>query len=385
MRLFVLGAGKMGSETARDLLDREVSPEVSHVTLGDARPEAVQSLTRSLNDSRVEAVQIDVREPEALGREIKDFDSVINTTWYDFNLKVMEASLKAKVHYTDLGGLYHMTLKQLKMHESFVKAGVTAVIGGGSSPGTTNILAAYGAGMLDRVEEIKIRFSGKPSKKGEFLFPYSARTILDECTMQPAVFRNGQTVFVEPFSEPEKMVFPEPVGQVEDVYHCIHSEIATLPLTYKEKGIKQVNFKQSIGENLTDPIKVMIKIGLTSREPIDVKREKVTPIDLLYRCVENLPAPAGPLLGGEAVTVVGEQNGERVEVILQTLFTPDKPPPKHDSTGVAASIIGQMLARGEVRIKGVLAPEVAVNPKRYLEELAKRNITYDVILERSAK
>jgi saccharopine dehydrogenase-like NADP-dependent oxidoreductase len=181
------------------------------------------------------------------------------------------------------------------------------------------------------------------------------------------------------------MVFPEPVGEVEDVYHCIHSEIATLPLTYKEKGIKKVNFKQSIGENLTEPIKVMIKIGLTGREPIDVKGEKVTPIDLLYRCVENLPPPTGPVVGGEAVTIVGEHNGEKVEVILQALYTPDTPPPRYDSTGVAASIIGQMLARGEIRTKGVLAPEVAVNPKRYLDELAKRNIRYDVILKRSAK
>ena len=385
MKIFVLGAGKMGSETVKDLLDREVSPEVSRVTVGDLKYEAAQSLTRDLKDSRLKADQVDVREPETLVEKIKGFDSIINTTWYDFNLKVMEASLKAKVHYTDLGGLYHTTLKQLKMHEKFVKEEVTAVLGGGSSPGTTNILAAYGANMMDCVEEIKIRLGVKTLEKNEFQFPYSARTILDECTMQPAAFKNGQTVFVEPFSEPEKLVFPEPVGEVEDAYHCLHSEIATLPLTYKEKGIRNASFKQSIGRNLTEPIKIMVKIGLTNREPVEVKGTKVAPIDLLYHSVENLPPPSSRFVNGRAVTVLGEQNGEKVEVTLQALSTPQDTPPKHHHTAVAASIIGQMLARGEIRAKGVLAPEAAVNPKRHLEELAKRNIKFDVLVKRTAK
>jgi len=385
MKIFVLGAGKMGCETTRDLLDREVSPDVTQVTVGDSKAEASQNLMKSLKDNRLETEQIDVREPELLARKIRGFDSVINTTWYDFNLQVMEASLKAKVHYTDLGGLYHMTLKQLKMHEDFVKAGVTAVIGGGSSPGTTNILAAYGADMLDRVEEIKIRLGLKSLERSEFLFPYSARTILDECTMRPAVFRSGRTVFVEPFSEPEKLVFPAPVGQVEDAYHCIHSEVATLPLTYKEKGIENVSFKQSIGGNLTEPIKVMIKIGLTSSEPFEVNGIKVKPIDVLYRCVDNLPTPTGRFARGRTVTVIGEQNGEKVEVVSQALSAPDDPPPRHNATAVAASIIGQMLAHGEIKARGVLAPEAAVDPKRHLEELANRGIKFDVIIKRRAK
>lgn len=384
MRVYILGAGKMGCETARDLLDRDVSSEVSEVTVGDLSLEAAQSFKRSLNDDRVKVDHVDVRQTGNLALKIEGFDSVINTTWYESNLQAMEASLKARVPYTDLGGLYHMTLKQLKLREDFVKGGATAVIGCGSSPGTTNILAAYGASVLDTVEDIRVRFSGRPLGKGEFLFPYSARTILDECTMQAAVFRNGETVFVEPFSEPEKMIFPDPVGQVEDVYHCIHSEIATLPLTYESKGIRNVSFKQSIGNALTEPIKAMIKIGLTSRETIYVKGSRVAPIDVLYNCVDNLPPPTEPFVWGEAVTVVGQDEGEKVEVVLQALHTPETAPPRHDPTGVAASIIGQMLGRGEIKVKGVLAPEAAVNPERYLEELAKRNIEYDLIVKRPA-
>ena len=39
------------------------------------------------------------------------------------------------IHYTDMGGLFHGTLKQLKLSDRFAEAGISAVLGMGSAPG----------------------------------------------------------------------------------------------------------------------------------------------------------------------------------------------------------------------------------------------------------
>jgi hypothetical protein len=45
------------------------------------------------------------------------------------NLNVMQAALAAKIHYIDLGGLFTWTRRQLKLHQDFLRAGLTAIIG----------------------------------------------------------------------------------------------------------------------------------------------------------------------------------------------------------------------------------------------------------------
>lgn len=48
-------------------------------------------------------------------------------------------------------------------------------------------------------------------------------------------------------------------------------------------------------------------------------------------------------------------------------------------TGISASIAGQMLARREVKFKGVLPPEACIEPKIYMKELIQKNVTLQEI------
>ena len=68
---------------------------------------------------------------------------------YRLNLEVMEAALAAGCQYADLGGLYHVTIKQWELDPRFREAGLSAVMGIGSAPGITNVLARLGADRLD--------------------------------------------------------------------------------------------------------------------------------------------------------------------------------------------------------------------------------------------
>ena len=109
---------------------------------------------------------------------------------YRLNLSVMEAALDAGCHYADLGGLFHTTLKQLELDARFRRAGLSAVLGIGSAPGLTNLLARRGADRLDEAHSIDL-LDGAVEPGGGFALPYSAETVLDEFTMPAMVFEDG--------------------------------------------------------------------------------------------------------------------------------------------------------------------------------------------------
>src|SRR5438876_7060343 len=145
----------MAQSTVPDLLS---SPGVERV--GIAGRNAAKAKASAARDDRASAVPVDARDSAALIREFKRWDCVINSTWYDLNVPIMEAAIEAGIHYCDLGGLYHQTLRQLKLDARAKDAGVTCVLGIGSTPGTMNVMAIHGASKLDKIEKVLLRSSG---------------------------------------------------------------------------------------------------------------------------------------------------------------------------------------------------------------------------------
>lgn len=381
MRYVVLGgAGAMGRITVRDLFETADNVEI---VVADYNLRNAQKLARSYHSPRVKAAFVDVLDLKATTRLLRGAFAVINAVQYEFNLHVMKAALKARAHYLDLGGLFHMTRKQLKLHSQFKRAGLTAILGIGAAPGITNVLARSAADRLDRVREIHIRLGSIDETK--LLNPpplsssYSIQTILEEFSYPPAVFTKGKFEFVEPMSGEEKAIFPAPVGRQYPMY-TIHSEVATLPLTYRDKGIREVSFKIAFDRDFTEKVRFLRDIGLASEKPMMVNGIKVPPRDLLIRLIRSLPKPVvnGPLREYEVIRVVvkGKKDGKTQTWIVDchTRGMPRWGIGLDIDTGSPPSIAAQMLARGEVAVRGVIPAEVAVAPKPFFAELKKRNM-----------
>ena len=121
-------------------------------------------------------------------------DAMINATQHFWNITVMHAAAASGVHYTDMGGLFHVTRQQVELDEEFKKAGVTAVVAMGGAPGVTNILARYGAERLDTIEEAHA-FCGNVddtdwSRYGGWVVPVLARDLVRRVQrVGPAVHR----------------------------------------------------------------------------------------------------------------------------------------------------------------------------------------------------
>ena len=140
-RIAVLGAGAMGGAAAV-LLARHDDVELLVLDVDGERAERVAERAgargRGFDPATGELVE-----------GLAEVEAVCACIPYRVNLPTMEAALAAGCHYADLGGLFHVTLQQLELHERFERAGLSAVLGIGSAPGITNVLARLGADRLD--------------------------------------------------------------------------------------------------------------------------------------------------------------------------------------------------------------------------------------------
>ena len=376
MKIIVIGGcGAMGRAMVRDLLEQ---PDVSEIVVADIDAKKGGDYVRSLESEKAQFKEVDVKDHNRLVQALKGNAVVLNSTWIELYMPIFLAALEAKVHYVDLGGLFHGTKRQLQYHEDFKKAGITAVLCMGASPGMTNISAAEGAKKFDEIEEIKVRTGAKGGKG----FAYTPRTILDECMVKPVIFKDGKHVEIEPLSGLEKYRLPDPVGEVEGFY-SIHSETLTFP-TYINKGVRNVSFKVAFSASLVRMLNVLNDLGFLSTNPVTVKGVQISPREFL-----------DTFLGGQPVTetldeyksfrveLIGKKDGRRAHWAYETVVESNRKWGIKATavwTGVPASIAGLMLARGEVHPPGVFPPEAILDSGRFIAELAKRNI---IIKERT--
>jgi lysine 6-dehydrogenase len=373
------GAGAMGRITVRDLA--ETAPNVE-ILVADRDVRAGRALARTL-PRRVRVIEADASNPEALARVLHGTSVVINACHHDFNLRVMDAALAVRAHYCDLGGLFHVTKRQLKRDVEFRKAGLLALCGIGSAPGIVNVMARSAADRMDQVREIHVAVgtSDRTRREGASLLDtsYSILTVLDEASRPAALFTGGRLVFVEPLSYPLRVRFPKPVGTLEPAC-TLHSELATLPESYRAKGVREVSFRIAFPGGLLDRLRFVHAMGLTSTEPVRIGTSEFVPRQVLLSMLSRAPKAktVGPLDEYEIlrVTVSGRRDGRQITEIVDC-HVPGMP--SWDvgvdiDTGAPPSIVAQMLLSGEVTARGVLPPERAVPVSSFFRALAGRRM-----------
>ncbi len=359
MRILVLGGyGGMGSVAVKDLADSKVD----EVIVAGRDIERAKAVADQYNNA--DAVEMDAQDKN-LADKIKSLnpDVIINAAQYQFNIPIMKAAIKARVHYIDLGGLFHITKKQLKLHDKAKKRGVLCLLGMGSTPGTTNVIGSYLARKFDRVEQVSIRSGWRVLRKlKKPVIPYSPNTILDEFLMPAPIFVNGKIKFVRPLNTKVAFEFQKPLGRVSGHY-TIHSELATMPKNIG-KGVKRVDFAVAYPSEFTKLVESIIK----------KHRKKEDQIEALKR--STIALSKDPVdIDGQRVEIFGFKNGkpltERVDVIT-TYYKKWKRGSAID-TGVPPSIAAQWIARGKIKSRGVLAPDTVFGGLElaYFKDLCK--------------
>jgi len=373
--MIVLGsAGAMGRVTVRTLTEYE---DVEQITIADYNEERAHEVAAALNSSKIQVKQIDVNDSERLSQLLRGADVVLSAVEYVYNLPVLMACIQEKVHYADLGGLFHMTRKLMDMHAEAEAAGITAILGMGGTPGITNLLARAAVDQLDRVDSVKVQLgcSDDTPSTAPLVAPYSIRTILDEFTRPPQVFQDGTWYPQQPLTGQEELIFPLPVGRATAIY-SLHSECASFPVSFRDKGIRHVSFKIAFPSDFLTRLKFLVDIGFGSDEPINVKGVRVSPREVLARLLEMAPAEDVEPQDCDVLRVVvaGEASGQQVEITNQVVVLPYRRwgiSAGALDTGTPLAIAGRMLANGEISRRGAFGPEMCVPLEPFFQGLAR--------------
>jgi lysine 6-dehydrogenase len=409
MRALVLGgACAMGRWVVRDLTESDGVDEVAVAdpdsssafeTAGWAAVRAGDNGTAA-----VRGLVLDATDGDAMRRAFERVDVVCNCAGEATNLEVMLACADTGTHYVDLGGGFQTTRDQLTLHHRFLSAQVTAVIGMGASPGTSNVMAALAAAELDTVDSVEISLGRAELAPGPAILPAPDEigTLLDQVGATAVTFSDGAFVEVPAMSGQEELELPPPVGSVR-VGHSPHAAVATLPLSLASKGVRTVSCKLGFGRGLMERMDLLTGLGLASTRPLELHGIPVIPRDLLVTCIRAAEELRGVEKAPEDAMVISVRAAglrarrragavkaaERLpaEVLAECVVRP------HvrwlESAGqvggsAPASIAALFLARKVVDLPGVLPPEQAIPIDPYFDELARRGVEVSLTTRRPA-
>ncbi len=357
VRVAILGAGGIiAPAIVRDLAESEEAAELLLLDLDEDRAAAV---ARAHGGPKASAHAVDARGG-GLARALEGIDVLVNSASYRVNLDAMRACLDAGCHYIDLGGLYRVTGEQLELDGQFAGAGLLALLGMGSSPGKTNVMAVRAVRELGTVPEtLDVIAAGRDLDPPEGpSYPYSPQTLVDELTMEPMAVRDGRPTALEPMSDGGEVDFPAPIGRGETIY-TLHSEIRTFAESF---GCTESSFRLSLAPAVLERLR-----GLTRGSSEEIAAAAAAAVPSSAHTVSVHVIEASTATGGAvkvtAVTEPMQEWGIGGGIV---------------STAAPAAAAVRLIARGRIDATGAVPPERCVEPDDLFPELERRNCTLDV-------
>ncbi len=372
----VLGAGKMGTVLAKDLIE---SDSQNKVTLLDVSDEQLSHASEFIQSERLSLLQRDVEEGRQMEEVFKGKDVALCALLHRHSLPLIDAAVREGVHFVDLVG--EGPLDRLKYDEEAKKNNVCLISGLGVSPGITNICVGRGVHLLDEVERAMIYVGGNPVRPKpplNYRIVYAVESLLDFYERDVPTLKNGEILEVESLSGIESISFPAPFSEME----CFYTDgLNSLIYTMKGKIQDELAEKTVRYKGHAQQVKILMESGLFSREPIQIGDQQVIPRKVLEAVLDKEMK-----LGEEEdvtllrIIVEGWREGQSETHIFEMIDSYDsekKYTSMAKTTSFPASVAAQMLTSGKISQRGSLFPEDIFHYELYqplMDELEKRGV-----------
>jgi saccharopine dehydrogenase-like NADP-dependent oxidoreductase len=362
----LLGCGMVGTEVARLLAADET---FDCILVADKDAIRAHRIAKAVG-AKITAIQVDGYDEAAVAHLARGASVVLNTTG-PFTPQIratMRGALLAGVPYADINDEAEVLYELFESGEFDAAArqrGVPLVVGLGTSPGLTNIWARHLADQLDAVTAFHIAIVMDPRYRNPTVF----RHRFSVHGGQVVVFRDHGWQWLPGFTEPESILFPEPVGDV--CVHLVgHCEPVTLPRFFK--GLQTVDVKAGFSvDTVNRLLHDVIRYGLGTPESIRVGAIDIVPAEFT---AAFLSSPATdhlfqreplPSQIARQVQAKGRKGDRPYTLTMQVMM----------DAGVRViamplAVTARLLTRGEVPLTGLLAPEV-LDPRPFLEVLER--------------
>jgi len=403
MKVLVFGgSGKIGSAVAWDLVKDD---EVEAVGLVGRRKDALERAKRWIDSRKVMLHSLDITDREGTIRLMKQYDvGTIALPNRRTSYKVAQTAIEAGLDIVDMLEEYHrrpdpyeiegleipegMSLDKYGewLHEKAVENGVTFVDGMGFAPGLSNVTLGEGIRKVDKAEVAIARVGGIPSKEAaqrhplRYMITWTFEHVLREYMIKLKVIKNGKIVEVDAATDRERFRFNQ-FGHDEELECAVTPGMPSFLFTrpqLQEFAEKTVRWPGHWGG-----VQTLKECGLLDLEPVEFQDMKIAPRDFLLSLITPRLQPSE----GETDvcvmynTLVGEKDGREMKI---EYFMWDEADVKNGIssmmrvTGFPVAIAARLLAKGEIKEKGIVAPEDCIEGKLYekfLGELNKRDIT----------
>ena len=361
------GCGAVGSVAVQTLAKRD---EFREVVIGDIQLDKAKSMAASLG-GKVSARAVDASDPASIQQAIAGCDLVLNCVgpFYKTVKAILSTVIECGINYIDVCDDVDVTEEIFALSEQAERAGVTALIGMGSSPGVTNILAAFAANtLLSETESVDIfhAHGGEPFE-GPGVIGHRFHCMSIDIPM----FLGGKLEHVKYFEEDgialrERFRFPVLDEEVL-LYPYPHPEQVTLPRYIK---LKQVTNKGTVlPSQYYELTRDICALGLSRREPVKVNGQDVSPYDFAVSYIIEerdrilRETQFGQQRGCVSVIVKGKVGAEPTQFHFHLA---SKSQALGEGTGIPAAMGAILMQRGEINKKGVFPPEAGVEPMDFM-------------------
>jgi saccharopine dehydrogenase (NAD+, L-lysine-forming) len=369
VKIIVLGGcGVVGRIAVKTLVSFN---DFSEIVIGDVNEVIAQEIIKTINTKNISFEKIDVSNKNELKTLIKDFDVVLNCIgpFYKYGPMVLQAAIDTGRNYVDINDDVDATKKVLTMHEQAKRANISALIGMGSSPGVTNLLAKFAAEkLLDNIESIDLYHAhgGEP-----FEGPGVIYHRIHSMSIEIPIYIDGQFKTVRFFDDDGKELEEEvdfhKIGKYR-VHPYPHPETITLPKYIK--GVKRVTNKGTVlPSSYFYLISELVKLGMNDEIPLKVKEYQISPLDFaiayIIKARERILKESnfGPQKGCVKIVTKGIKEKKPHQYVF-SLASEGKA--MGEGTGMPAAFGAILMQRGLIKKKGVLPPEACIEPLDFL-------------------
>jgi lysine 6-dehydrogenase len=365
----------MGYAMVYDLIR---SPRVDQVVIADKDKDRLDYVKRHLPNDKVIPVEVDVTNEEEVVELMRRCDLTISCVNSEHNYELAKLALNVGTHFCDLGCDEATICKEFRLDEVARQQGITIIPNLGLAPTLVSILSVAAANLIDELYEIRIRFGNVPAEPEEplnFVLTTASDGLINDYVEQAAIIRDGQVFLVPALTDREEIDFPRPFGKME-AFH-VAGNLSNLQKLYAGK-LQHLDYKAVHYPGHCQQMSAMKGIGLMNYEPVHIGDTVVRPRELLAMLFEkNLPRDQ-PDVVLIRIAVTGIKRDKPTQVLWECVDYSNEAEgltAMMRMTAFPASAIAQMLARGDIKDKGVLAPENVVPAKLFLAEMAGRGIT----------
>ncbi|MEF2145285.1 MAG: saccharopine dehydrogenase NADP-binding domain-containing protein [Desulfovibrionaceae bacterium] len=351
MRIAIIGgSGNIGQEVALGLIKAEV---VTGIVLVDIHDDPGALRDRLRKNAKVSQLRLDARDPAALESALNGTRLLINCAgpFLTTVIPSARAAVALGADYIDVCDEFAATalLLESDLDAAARKTGVRLITGMGSDPGTNNLLALWYANKLTTVESISLAWAVDCADLTGAALTHAATML----TGRVPQFLDGRLQYPEGGDGEETVVFAEPIGPVA-VRYVGHPQPLTLPR--RLPGLQRLTIKGAILPDWADRL-------LMEQQSSGIPRCEPAAPDVSLLMEQASAMPVGPGVSGLNVTVSGTLLGRAVT------YTADMVGAMGPGTGLPAAIAALMLLDDSVTAKGLLAPEDAIDPERFVQEL----------------